>query len=285
MDVAATTIDKWIQRRRLFPLYRAVYAVGHEAVGLRGRELAAVFAAGDDALLSHQSAGGLCRVRPPWQGTIHVIAHRNSRRDGLIIHRARSLLDEDRTVRSGIPCTSPSRTLIDLAEVLPTGDLLDALSEAVRLELIADLVPALERNAGHRGAAALQELVDDLQPTRSRLEREFNRVVDAYDLPRPAINSRVNGYEVDAHWPAHGLVVEVDGFEFHGTLAAFERDRGRDAELQAEGWRVVRITFLMLRREPARVAARIRRVLALQPASPSPWGRRLASISPGVRPA
>jgi very-short-patch-repair endonuclease len=57
------------------------------------------------------------------------------------------------------------------------------------------------------------------------------------------------------------VVVEIDGFEFHGTRAAFETDRARDAELQAAGWRVLRFTFLMLRREPARVAALIRRVL------------------------
>jgi very-short-patch-repair endonuclease len=283
--MAEDAVDTWVRRRRLFPLYRGVYAVGHEAVGLRGRELAAVLSAGEEALLSHHSAGGLVRMRPPWRGTIHVTAHRTARRDGLIIHRARSLTDADRTVRLGIPCTSPSRTLIDLAEVLAGDELLDALSAATRLELIADLQAALTRHAGHRGAALVQELVADLNPTRSRLERAFHALVTAHELPRPIVNGRVNGYEVDAHWPQHRLIVEVDGFEHHGTRSAFEHDRARDAELQATGWRVLRITFLMLRRRPAQVAARIRRVLALQPASPSPSGNRLASISPGVRPA
>ncbi len=35
------------------------------------------------------------------------------------------------------------------------------------------------------------------------------------------------------------LVVEVDGFAYHRTRAAFERDRRRDPELQAHGLRVM----------------------------------------------
>ena len=40
-----------------------------------------------------------------------------------------------------------------------------------------------------------------------------------------------------------GLVVEVDGFQFHSTREAFERDRRRDAELQRAGLRVLRVTW------------------------------------------
>jgi hypothetical protein len=42
----------------------------------------------------------------------------------------------------------------------------------------------------------------------------------------------VAGFTVDAVWPAQQLIVELDGYAFHGTRAAFERDRARDAELQ-----------------------------------------------------
>jgi very-short-patch-repair endonuclease len=38
-------------------------------------------------------------------------------------------------------------------------------------------------------------------------------------------------------------VVEVDGFRFHSTREAFERDRRRDAELQSAGLRVLRVTW------------------------------------------
>src|SRR3954470_19097845 len=55
--------DAAIARRaragRLHRLHRGVYAVGHAAVGLHGRWLAAVLATGDGALLSHRSAAAL----------------------------------------------------------------------------------------------------------------------------------------------------------------------------------------------------------------------------------
>ena len=56
------------------------------------------------------------------------------------------------------------------------------------------------------------------------------------------MNQRVHGYEVDFHWPEARLVVELDGYEYHGTRQAFEDDRARDAALTAAGWRVIRVT-------------------------------------------
>ena len=57
------------------------------------------------------------------------------------------------------------------------------------------------------------------------------------------MNARVAGWEVDAFWPAHRLVVEIDGYRYHATRAAFERDRRKDAALQAAGYRIIRITW------------------------------------------
>jgi very-short-patch-repair endonuclease len=57
-------------------------------------------------------------------------------------------------------------------------------------------------------------------------------------------------------------VVDVDGYAYHGTRAAFERDRARDAELQAAGYRVIRVTWRQLVDEPEAVIARIAQALA-----------------------
>jgi very-short-patch-repair endonuclease len=72
----------------------------------------------------------------------------------------------------------------------------------------------------------------------------------------------VNGYEVDAFWPAERLIVEVDSREFHLNGRAFEADRLKDAELVAAGYRVIRVTYRQLKQDPAGVAKRIRRALA-----------------------
>jgi very-short-patch-repair endonuclease len=76
------------------------------------------------------------------------------------------------------------------------------------------------------------------------------------------VNARVNHYEVDFLWREQRLIVEVDGYAYHGTRAAFERDRARDADLQARGYRVMRVTWRQLVDEPEALIARIAQALA-----------------------
>jgi very-short-patch-repair endonuclease len=66
-------------------------------------------------------------------------------------------------------------------------------------------------------------------------------------------------------------VVEVDGWSYHRTRAAFERDRRRDGRLLVAGYRVLRITWRQLTRERERVIARLAAVL--RPDGPRPSGR------------
>ncbi len=89
--------------------------------------------------------------------------------------------------------------------------------------------------------------------TRSAAERRLLALVKAGGLPRPETNVKVAGHEVDMLWPAAHVVVEVDGFAFHSGRGAFERDRRRDADLQAAGHRVLRITWRRLQAEPEAV--------------------------------
>ena len=76
------------------------------------------------------------------------------------------------------------------------------------------------------------------------------------------------------------LIVEVDGYTFHGGRAAFERDRERDAELQAEGLRVMRVTWRQLVAEPKAVVGRL--ALGVEPA-PSLTGSQPDSHRRGGR--
>lgn len=96
------------------------------------------------------------------------------------------------------------------------------------------------------GAARLRALVEGGEGpaiTRSEAEERFLALVRAAELPPPEVNVRVNDHEVDFLWRDEGLVVEIDGFRFHSSREAFERDRRRDARLQAAGVRVMRVTW------------------------------------------
>ena len=73
---------------------------------------------------------------------------------------------------------------------------------------------------------------------------------------------RLNGYEVDFLWREQQLVVETDGYAFHSTRGSFERDRRKDQELQAAGWRVIRFTWRQVTGEPEAVIAALAVALA-----------------------
>jgi very-short-patch-repair endonuclease len=100
--------------------------------------------------------------------------------------------------------------------------------------------------------------------TRSSLEERFLAFCREYELPSPQTNVLILGKEVDACWPDSRLVVESDSWSFHRHRAAFERDRARDAAMQAQGYRVVRITDRRLKSSPASLAAELRVLLGLQ---------------------
>jgi very-short-patch-repair endonuclease len=96
----------------------------------------------------------------------------------------------------------------------------------------------------HRGVNALRAAIAT-QPklTRSEAERRLVELIRAARLPEPLTNATIGRHEVDLLWDASRLVVEVDGYAFHSTRSAFERDRRRDAELHAIGYRVLRVTW------------------------------------------
>jgi very-short-patch-repair endonuclease len=83
----------------------------------------------------------------------------------------------------------------------------------------------------------------------------------------PVTNRLLLGFNVDALWPDLKLVVEVDGYEFHGDRDSFENDRARDATLVAHGYRVLRFTAIQLRDQPLVVLGQLAAALALALAS------------------
>ncbi len=178
------------------------------------------------------------------------------------IRHAPNLRSADRTVREAIPVTSVSRTLLDLAAVLTRPRLDRVLEQAERLRRLdrRRLEEALTRSPTRHGTRRLRAALDlyiEPEPTRSELERSFLDLVRAAGLRSPSVNAAIGGYEVDFLWRDERMAVELDGFEFHGTRAAFERDRARDHDLQMEGIQVVRLTWRRLRDDGAEVAERL----------------------------
>jgi hypothetical protein len=149
--------------------------------------------------------------------------------------------------------------LLDLAAIRwPIERLVnDALGRSlVQLDELSAF--ALDRR-GARGSKALLKAVG-LPHTRSAWERRFlGWVVGLEAVPEPVMNDKIDALTVDVHWPEHGLVVELDCDQTHGTPWAKRRDARRDAYLRRRGKIVRRIrreTF-----DPPAVEQMLRRLL------------------------
>jgi hypothetical protein len=152
-------------------------------------------------------------------------------REGLRFHHATSL---PTTKRHGLPTTTALRTLLDLATTNHPA-LERAASEALVRKLVTE--HQLKTQTGP-GSAHLKRLI--VGPTRSRFERAFLKALLKLDLPRPLTNHRIGPYEVDFLWPAHNLVIETDGADYHDHALARRRDARKTAYLEALGYEVAR---------------------------------------------
>jgi very-short-patch-repair endonuclease len=268
VGASRTEIGRRIASRRLIPLYRGVYAVGHRRLTRSGWWLAAVRAIGPGAVLSHIHAAALWDLRPAPGGLVDVTIVSSGRRQrrGIRVHSTLDLPPGHVTVHDRIPVTTPARTLSDLAGCVTRPQLARAI-EAAEYHRLLDVPTLLAASAGRPGAKHIRDLTaHETRRTRSDLEAAFLDLCGRYGLPRPLTNSRVGGFEVDAHWPQHGLVVELDSWRHHGTRAAFERDKERDAELSAHGITTLRFTYHQVTKRPRWVAGKLSPSLA--PRSP-----------------
>jgi very-short-patch-repair endonuclease len=252
----SSAVSKRRARRLLHRVHQGVYAVGHAALSREARWLAAVFAAGDGAALSHLAAAVLWGI---WRagGPITVVAPRRVRVAGVRVIRANRLDPRDVTIRNGIPVTTVARTIVDLAEILTPERLTNVLYEAAhwgRLDLDAVWETAA-RLLGRHGLAVLEEAIGahlkGSAGTKSDLEDAFHLLIRDR-VPKPIANVKILGHEVDAYWPELRLVVEVDG-PGHERPRAKRRDRRRDLERRKAGYVVLRFTDVEIEQQPRMV--------------------------------
>ncbi len=227
-------------------LHPGVYAVGHRAISRHAQFLAAVWWAGDDAAISHETGAAFYTWVPDELPDIHVsVPHARVRsKPGVVVHRVRRLDHHDVVVHDGLPVTDRIRTLVDLADHLSYEE----------LRAVADELPylpkaALARKAaglpGRRGAARLQQLIiSEDADARFAMERRCVRYFAAHGVPEPQRNVRVHGlFRVDCWYPDALLVLELDSRAHHTRRRELEADRLRDRALDREGVHTVRLVW------------------------------------------
>ncbi|MGN6258950.1 MAG: endonuclease domain-containing protein, partial [Solirubrobacterales bacterium] len=189
---------------------------------------------------------------------IDVIAppERGRKIDGIRFHRVRPPRPDEVGTVNGIPCTSPARTLVDLAGTVGDWTLRSAFERAAQKRLLD--IPAIEASIDprRRGMKSLLALVEKWRAAapltktqgklKSPLEAKVLPLLVQRNLPPPLFNAPVEiakgRIEVDFLWSDHRFALEADSRDFHGTAVAFERDRWRDRELMRAGYSVLRVT-------------------------------------------
>jgi very-short-patch-repair endonuclease len=258
---------------RLHRVHAGVYSVAPlKLLSRQGHWMAAVLASGPGALLSHRAAAALWGLRGYSGGAIHVTAPRKSTSSKRIHRHFSQVPPDERTVEEGIPVTSVHRTIFDLAATTSVDDVVSMIKEAEyrnRYDRLS-LWNFLERYPGKRGSRnlrfALKRITEEpVGRKRSRLEERFAPFLRRYRLPLPRFNDWIllerKRYRVDCHWPGTGQIVELDGWEGHGTKSAFQDDRARDRALRVAGYSVIRLTWAQLDSEPEAVASDLRQML------------------------
>jgi predicted transcriptional regulator of viral defense system len=224
---------------------RGVYAVGHAGLSREGQFMAAVLWAGEGAALSHLACAELCEVRRYRAFLIDVVApKRRTAEPGVRLHRTRALHPDDVTVYKGIPVTTIARMLVDLTDVLGPYELANVIHEAEYRQRFSERATrdAMRRANGRRNLAVLEGALElrakGSAGLRSRNEAAFLSMLKG--LPEPLVNTKLNGEEPDFHWPAHKLVVEIDG-PGHERARTKHQDARKEAAWRAAGYTILRI--------------------------------------------
>jgi very-short-patch-repair endonuclease len=200
----------------------------------------------------------------------------------MVPHRSRSwatirrhvviLPADEQTTINAIPVTTAARTILDLAAI-SSIDRVEGLirqAEYLRLDGSLSLPDLVERYPGRRGVRRVRTALGRIEAlpagrTRSRLEERFLSFLQRHGLPRPRLNDWIvvseRRFQVDCHWPGTGQVVELDGWQAHGTRVAFRQDRTRDRVLRTAGYEVTRISWAQLDDEPGAIASDLRQLL------------------------
>jgi predicted transcriptional regulator of viral defense system len=250
---------------RLHRVHRGIYLLGH-SVGPAGADArAAVLACGRHAYLSHRSALEQYGIVDPAGGDVHVTVVRGRRRSrkGIRAHRTTRIAPEDLGLLDGdLRITSPARAILDYAEQAPRAELARAVNEAhvQRLALPDDLRAVLARTPGRRGARTLRAVLDrnDGPVLLHRgLEEVAYMLFDGTPIPQPLVNHSMFGWEYDLVWLKERVIVELDGGRFHGTPAAVNRDRRKEADARRHDFELIRYSWWQIDEESHFVVAEV----------------------------
>jgi very-short-patch-repair endonuclease len=265
----------WVALRRGVYVHRSLY---DGCAGDRERHALNVAAAvltvgGACAVGSHQSAAllhGLDLPQPPALASLTTPPGTPGRDRARGVHLHRAALPAAHVCRAaGVPVTTVPRTVVDLARTLPFGDAVVVADGALHLQAtspdeLRQALAACRRWPGSPQAAAVVRFAD--AAAESPLESMARVMFAGQGLPPPLAQAPIGDgrpfARVDFLWPGQATIVETDGLAKYDQPDALRLEKLRQERLEQLGYKVVRLTWEQVTREPERSAARIRQAFA-----------------------
>lgn len=220
----------------------------------------ALCAATPGAWISHLTAAVVLGLwLPTWFRDcreLHLSKPRNLppvRREGVVGHTVLAF-DGEIMMRDGMRISTPARTWLDLASLVPLEDLVAVGDQLIRLprpgledraepwSTLPELQEMLRRHPKLKGIVKARAAVELIRPGADSAPETFLRLaLTAAGLPEPELQLRIvkdDPYSpaADLGYRAHRIAIQYDGGH-HLTREQQSRDNRRDETFNAAGWR------------------------------------------------
>jgi hypothetical protein len=257
--LAAGVVTRHVLATRYDAIYRNVYVPRGQQVTPEQKAKAAWLWSGRRATVAGVSAAAMHGAK--WIDS-RLPAELNQpsqhKTTGIVLHND-TLWPDEIVVRRGLSVTTAARTAFDLGRRY--GRTLavirvDALIQATDLKL-PDVDSLVDRHHGARGIVQLRDVVsladpgaESPQETRTRLLltdaglRPTQTQIDVFGRYGAHI------HRIDMGWREYKVGVEYDGEQHWTNPDIRARDIDQQAELEALGWRIIRVSAEMLRYRP-----------------------------------
>ncbi len=236
----------------------------------RGRLLAAQLACGDDAFVSHRSAGAILGIDGCEETHIEIATYNSRTPEGSSTHRL--ALDDRPRVRSidGFRVPTVERTIVDICAITSPWFAGEAMDDCLRTKKTTlDRLWKEEHvhsRRGRTGVVVFRALLDardnrdglvrtKFEAKMLRILREIDSRSTKADHPVP-VGSRT--YKLDFALPKLFLGIECHSVKWHLGQEKWKKDLKRDRQLASVGWEVLYFTWDEVNFDPEGVAMEIR---------------------------
>lgn len=261
-------IAHWVSRGRLRAEFHGVYSVVDGELPPLAREQAALIAMGEHCFLSHHTAAAIWGLRRalPVEVEVSVVGRSCASRKGIRVHRIRTIDRREVQPHEGLWVSTPARAILEIAATLPLSEVARAIDAGLASKVLTPggVAAVLARHRGRRGAGRLAAVLagGGTAITRSEAERRFRKLIRDAGLPQPEVNQPFGRWELDFIWRQEGLVVEIDGYQFHRGPASFNSNHEKDLAVRQAGLDLLRFTRDHVFKRSAMVVATVAGELA-----------------------